>query len=197
VILITITLCLCALKAGAHLAASLDPVTPTLPFRLTRKILDPLFVLLGLGSWLGAVLLTALPPHNAWRGQALFACVFAPLGCLARYYVSLLLNSKNPSFPLGTFACNMFGTAVLGMAYDLQRVVIGGVVGCQVLQGIEDGFCGALTTVSTWMVELDTLRRGRAYVYGTSSVAVGLSVMVVIMGSVRWSVGWEGTACAT
>lgn len=202
VILITIALCLCALKAGAHLAASLDPVTPTLPFRLTRKILDPLFVVLGLGSWLGAVLMTALPPHNAWRGEALFACVFAPLGCLARYYVSLLLNPKNPSFPLGTFACNIFGTAVLGMAYDLQRVAIGGVagggvVGCQVLQGIEDGFCGALTTVSTWMVELDTLRRGRAYVYGTSSVVVGLSIMVVIMGSVRWSVGWEGVVCAT
>jgi fluoride ion exporter CrcB/FEX len=66
-----------------------------------------------------------------------------------------------------------------------------------VLQGIEDGFCGALTTVSTWMVELDTLRRVRAYVYGASSVAVGLSVMVVIMGSVRWSVGWEGVVCAT
>ncbi|OSS44827.1 hypothetical protein B5807_10616 [Epicoccum nigrum] len=202
VILITIALCLCALRAGAHLAASLDPVTPTLPFRRTRKLLDPLFVLLGLGSWLGAVLLAALPPHNAWRGQALFACVFAPLGCLARYYVSLLLNPRNPSFPLGTFACNMFGTAVLGMAYDLQRVAIGGVtgggiVGCQVLQGIEDGFCGALTTVSTWMVELDTLRRVRAYVYGASSVAVGLSVMVVIMGSVRWSVGWEGVVCAT
>lgn len=202
VVFITVALCLCALKAGAHLAAFLDPATPTIPFRLTRRIIDPLIVVLGLGSWLGAVLMTALPPQNAWRGQALFACVFAPVGCLARYYISLVLNPKVPSFPLGTFTCNMFGTAVLGMAYDLQRVSVGGIaggsiVGCQVLQGIEDGFCGALTTVSTWMLELVTLRRGHAYVYGASSVAMGLGFMTVIMGSVRWSVGWEAVACAT
>ncbi|KAJ4343152.1 hypothetical protein N0V95_006725 [Ascochyta clinopodiicola] len=202
VIFTTVALCYCALKTGAHLASSLDAVTPTLPFHFTRRILDPLFVLLGLGSWLGAVLMAALPPHNAWRGQALFACVFAPLGCLARYYISLLLNPKRPSFPLGTFACNTLGTAVLGMAFDLQRVSIGGIaggsiVGCQVLQGIQDGFCGALTTVSTWMLELDTLRRRHAYVYGTSSVVVGLSIMTVIMGSVRWSIGWEAVACTT
>jgi fluoride ion exporter CrcB/FEX len=202
VIFITVALCFCALKAGAHLAVYMDPITPTLPFRFTRRVVDPLFVVLGIGSWVGAVVMTALPSHNAWRGQALFACVFAPIGCLMRYYVSLLLNTKIPSFPLGTFVCNTFGTAVLGMSYDLQRVAIGGVaggsiVGCQVLQGIEDGFCGALTTVSTWMLELDTLRRGHAYVYGTSSIVVGLSIITVIMGSVRWSIGWEAVACVT
>jgi CrcB protein len=204
VILITVALCFSALKTGAHLAASLDRLTPTLPFRLTRRVIDPLFVVLGLGSWLGAVLLAALLPngHDAWRGQAVFACVFAPLGCLLRYYTSLLLNPVNPSFPLGTFVVNIFGTAVLGMSYDLQRVRISGiaggsVIGCQVLQGIEDGFCGALTTVSTWMLELDSLRRGHGYVYGASSVVVGVSVLTVVMGSVRWSVGWEAVACAT
>ncbi|KAF9700395.1 hypothetical protein EKO04_001765 [Ascochyta lentis] len=202
VVFITVALCYCALKMGGHLAVLLNPVTPTLPFRFTRRVIDPLFVFVGIGTWIGAVVMAALPPHDAWRGQALFACVFAPLGCLTRYYVSLVLNGKLPSFPLGTFACNMFGTAVLGMSYDLQRVAIGGVaggglVGCQVLQGIEDGFCGALTTVSTWMLELDTLRRGHAYVYGTSSVVVGLSIMTVVMGSVRWSIGWEAVACAT
>ncbi|KAJ4372751.1 hypothetical protein N0V86_008117 [Didymella sp. IMI 355093] len=201
VIFITVTLCFCSLKAGAHLAASLDRVTPTLPFRFTRRLLDPAFVLLGIGSWIGAIALTCLPPHTQWRGQALFACVFAPLGCLARYYISLFLNTVNPAFPLGTFVCNIFGTAVIGMSYDLQRVSIGGVaggsvVGCQVLQGIEDGFCGALTTVSTWMLELDTLKRAHAYVYGSSSVVVGVSVLTVIMGSVRWSIGWEAVTCA-
>lgn len=196
VVFSTVALCCAALKMGAHLAVYLDPVTPTLPFRFTRRVTDPLFVVLGLGSWLGAVLMAVFPRHDVWRGQALFACVFAPLGCLARYYVSLLLNAKVPSFPLGTFVCNLFGTAVLGMAFDLQRVAIGSVVGgsvvgCQVLQGIEDGFCGALTTVSTWMLELDTLRRGHAYVYGAGSVVVGLSIITVVMGSVRWSIGWE------
>ena len=200
VIFVTVALCYCALKVGAHLAAYMDPITPTLPFRFTCKVVDPLFFLLGIGSWIGAVIMVALPPHDAWRGQALFACAFAPVGCLARYYISLVLNTKVPSFPLGTFACNMLGTAVLGMAYNLQRVAIGGVaggsvVGCQALQGIEDGFCGALTTVSTWILELDTLRRGPAYVYGTTSVVVGLSIVTIIQGSVKWSIGWEAVVC--
>lgn len=202
VLILTTALCTSALTLGAHLATLLDPITPTLPFRTTRRLTDPLFVLVGLGSWLAAVLLAALPPHNAWRGQALFACVFAPLGCLGRYYVSLALNPVVPSFPLGTFAANMLGTAVLGMSFDLQRVAIGGVagggvLGCQVLQGVQDGFCGALTTVSTWVVELKGLRRANAYLYAVVSVGVGVSVLTVVMGSVRWSIGWEAVACAT
>ncbi|KAH5411938.1 hypothetical protein HBI47_157220 [Parastagonospora nodorum] len=203
-ILTTLSLCYCALKTGSHLAILLNPITPTLPFRLTRRFLDPLFVLLGPGCWLAAILLSILPPQNAWRSQALFACVFAPLGCLLRFYISKLLNPLLPTFPLGTFAVNIFGTAVLGMSYDLQRVslahtgVVGGtLVGCQVLQGVQDGFCGALTTVSTWIAELDGLKRRHAYVYGAASVGVGLGLAVAIMGGVRWTVGWADIICTT
>jgi CrcB protein len=202
VILITLSLCYAALKVGAHLAAFLDSTMPSMPFYFTRKFIDPLFVLLGFGSWIGAVLLSIFPPHNAWRGEALFACVFAPVGCLLRYYVSLAFNPSVPSFPMGTFAVNILGTAVLGMSYNLQRVRIGDVVGgslagCQVLQGIEDGFCGALTTVSTWILEIDTLKRSHSYVYGSVSVVAATSLLVVVMGSVRWSVGWEAITCVT
>ena len=204
IILTTLCTCYSALKLGAHFALLLDPLTPTLPFRLTRRFIDPLIVLLGWGVWIGAILLTVFPPHShdAWRGQVLFALAFAPPGCLARYYISLFLNPLLPSFPLGTFTANIFGTAVLGMAYDLQRVPLlasgipgGSLIGCQVLQGVMDGFCGCLTTVSTWVLELDALKKRHAYVYGAASVGVGLGLAVAIMGSVRWSVGWEGIGC--
>lgn len=203
-VIITIATCYAALKVGAHLALLLDPYTPTLPFRHIRRIIDPMFVFLGWGTWLGAVLMAIFPPHNAWRGQALFACVFAPLGCIIRYYASVHLNSISPYFPVGTFTVNIFGTAVLGMAYDLQHVPLqdtgltgGSIAGCQVLQGIMDGFCGALTTVSTWISEIDSLKRRHAYVYGSASVVSGLCLLVIIMGTVRWSVGWEATICTT
>lgn len=204
VIIITFTSCYCALKFGAHLAVALDKFTPTLPFRFTRRIVDPIMIFLGWGVWLGAVVMVCLPPNDAWRGQALFACVFAPVGCLLRYYVSLFLNPIMPSFPLGTFTVNIFGTAVLGMAYDLQHVsligtgVVGGsLVGCQVLQGIMDGFCGALTTVSTWILEIDVLRRKHAYTYALLSIGAGLSLLIMIMGSVRWTIDWSTIVCTT
>jgi CrcB protein len=203
-IILTISSCYAALKVGSHFALFLHPYTPTLPFRFTRRVVDPLFVLLGWGCWIATILLSIFPPHDTWRSQALFACVFAPVGCLLRYYISLFLNPINPAFPLGTFTVNIFGTAVLGMAYDLQHVQLsntglvgGSIIGCQILQGIIDGFCGCLTTVSTWIVELDTLKRRAAYIYGTASVLCGLGLLVIIMGSVRWTVGFSDILCTT
>jgi fluoride exporter len=219
VIILTLSLSLSALKIGAHLAIFLDPYMPSLPYIFIRKVIDRAVVFIAFGSWLGAILLSIWPPdrpdgpsshgswdRETWRGQVLFAIVFAPLGCLIRFYTSLKLNGIAPSFPLGTFAVNIFGTAVQGMAYDLQHVELGstlpwmiggGQTACQVLQGIMDGFDGCLTTVSTFVAELSSLRRTHSYIYGTASVMGGLCVLIVVMGSVRWSVGWRDTACVT
>ena len=191
---------LAALKVGAQLALVLQPVTPTLPFRLCRKVLDPLAVLLGFGCWLGAVLLAIWPAGNDihWRFRAVMPLVFAPVGCLLRFYASNHMNALVPSFPLGTFAVNIFGTAALGMAFDLQHAKAAGASNpnaCVVLEGIMEGFCGCLTTVSTWVAELTGLRRRHAWVYGATSVGVGLGLLVVIMGSVGWTTGFRPPAC--
>ncbi|KAI1134871.1 hypothetical protein F5Y05DRAFT_396727 [Hypoxylon sp. FL0543] len=203
VIITTVSLSITGLMLGAQLALALEPITPSLPFNFTRKFLDRFAVLLAWGAWIGAILLSVLPPDRfnhpgaaeTWRGRATFALVFAPLGCLGRFYASLYLNGYLPSFPLGTFAVNIFGTAILGMAWDLAHVPIGGVISCQVLQGIEDGFCGCLTTVSTWVAELTALRRRHAYIYGGTSVVVALACMVAIMGGLRWSDGFSALRC--
>ncbi|KAK3340342.1 CrcB-like protein-domain-containing protein [Neurospora tetraspora] len=205
----TISLSLAGLFLGAHLAIAFSPLftrfSLTLPYTFVSRILDRLAVLLGFGCWLGAVLLSIFPPdrhsipnesEERWRGSATFALVFAPLGCLLRFYASAHLNGRLPSFPLGTFVVNMFGTAVLGMAWDLAHMPsLGGVVGCQVLQGVADGFCGCLTTVSTWVSELAALRRRHAYVYGGVSVGGGLALLVVVMGSLRWTEGFGEVRC--
>jgi fluoride ion exporter CrcB/FEX len=193
----TVSLSLAGLILGAHLAIALERFTPSIPYPVTRKILDPLGVFLGWGCWLGAVLMAIFPPHNKWRGEILFALVFAPLGCLARFYLAIYLNGKIASFPLGTFAANIAGTAVLGMSWDIAHAQIGGIVGCQVLQGIEDGFCGCLTTISTWVAELSSLKRSHSYIYGFSSVAVALAVMIAIMGGLRWSDGFSPLLCVS
>jgi fluoride ion exporter CrcB/FEX len=195
VIITTVGLSLSGLVLGAHLAIATEPIVPSIPFSGMRKLLDPVFVLLGWGCWLGAILMSIFPPHDQWRGQVTFALVFAPLGCLARFYLALYLNGKMATFPAGTFAANVIGTAVLGMAWDIAHIPTGGVVGCQVLQGVEDGFCGCLTTVSTWVAELNSLRRKNSYIYGATSVVVSFGVMVLIMGGMRWTDGWSALMC--
>ncbi|OKL57760.1 hypothetical protein UA08_07000 [Talaromyces atroroseus] len=239
VLALTVSLSIVAFYLGAHLALALDPWMPTVPFRFTRNVLDRLVVFLGWGCWLGAVIMSIWPPHNSWRSDALFAIVFAPLGCLFRFYMSLLLNARIPVFPLGTFAVNIIGTGVLGMCYDLQHVSgIGAptpslygwdptasssrdslfpgitselqstarsiLVSCQVLQGVMDGFCGATTTVSTWIAELTSIGVGTkskrrrfawAYFYAAASMGVAFALLVVVMGSVRWSRGFDTPYC--
>lgn len=214
VIIFTVAMSISALRCGAHLAIFADPYMPTLSFHFTRRYVDPLFVVMAWGAWFGAIIMTIWPParpagpqskgswmDETWRGEALFACIFAPVGCLLRFYVSVFLNALSASFPMGTFAVNIFGTAVEGMAFDLQHVKIGGsIVGgghvsCQVLQGVMDGFCGSLTTVSTWAAELNGLKRHHSYIYGISTVVGGVSLMLAIMGSVRWTVGWSEPVC--
>ncbi|RMZ16446.1 hypothetical protein D0860_01060 [Hortaea werneckii] len=218
VVITTLALSLGALIVGAHLALFAESLTPRIPKKFTRVFLDPFMVFLAAGCWLGAVFMAIWPPdrpggpasngpaasNETWRGQAIFAIVFAPVGCLLRYYASLKLNGLVAAFPLGTFAVNMLGTAVEGMCYDLQHVGIGimgriggGRVGCQVLQGIMDGFCGCLTTVSTWVAEINGLQRKHGWAYAFASVVGALCLMVVIMGSVRWSVGWSEPVCNT
>lgn len=207
VIVVTVALSLSALIAGAHLALALTSVTPRIPFALAR-VLDRVVVILAWGCWLGTIFLAIWPPdrhiapeHEHWRGRAVFALVFAPLGCLLRFWVSVRLNPRLPAFPLGTFVVNVFGTIVEGMAYDLQRVpglgaIPAALVGCQVLQGVMDGFCGSATTVSTWVAELNGLSsRRHAYVYGLVSVVVSLAFLVVIMGSLFWTRGFAEPVC--
>lgn len=197
VIIVTISLSVAALKAGAHLAIFVRRLEKSLSWKVIYW-LDRMMIPLAFGTWVGASW-----AGERWRGQALFALTFAPAGCLLRFFVSIKLNLKVASFPLGTFLVNMSGTMIMAMVWDLQRAPASGsfrgifnnLVACQVLQGISDGFCGCLTTVSTWVVELSGLRRKHAYFYGFASVAVGLSIAVVIMGPLRWTVGIRQPIC--
>ena len=210
VIITTVGLSLQALQFGAHVALFVEPHIPSLRFLFVRRIIDRSVVFLAFGCWLAAILMAIWPPdrpagpvgnatwaQETWRSQALLALVFAPLGCLLRFYASLHLNGRIKAFPLGTFAVNVIGSALDAVFIDLQRAPVGGLVGCQVLQGMADGFCGCLTTVSTWVVELEALRLRHAYIYGLMSVGVGLSFFIVIAGSLQWTQGFTHPLCMT
>src|SRR5271156_250958 len=52
--------------------------------------------------------------QEIWRGQAIFALVFAPLGTFVRFFASLFLNGVFVSFPLRISVVNVLGSSILG-----------------------------------------------------------------------------------
>ena len=66
-------------------------------------------------------------------------------------------------------------------------------ISCAILNGIENGFCGCLSTISTFAVELDTLIRKHAYVYATVSIGVSLVLLISVVGIPAWTVGFRGS----
>jgi fluoride exporter len=98
---------------------------------------------------------------------ALGAAVGAPL----RYLIDRAVQSRHETaFPWGTFAVNMLGSFLLG-----ALISISGTAGYALLG---TGFCGALTTYSTFGFETvglaRTRARGAALLNVLASVAVGL-----------------------
>jgi CrcB protein len=69
------------------------------------------------------------------------------------------------------------------------------VIDCQVLEGVAEGFRGFLTTASASVGGLRSLRKRRAYLYGVGSIAIGFSLIIVIVGALQWTSGVQPPAC--
>jgi len=112
---------------------------------------------------------------------ALGAMVGAPM----RYLTDRIVQSRHDSvFPWGTLAVNLFGCLVLGA---LAGSGIAGTSPVSVLLGT--GFCGALTTYSTFSYETVRLAQERAYFYAVANVLVS-----VVAGLGAALVGYTVTA---
>ncbi|MGK2881108.1 MAG: fluoride efflux transporter FluC [Mycobacterium sp.] len=100
-----------------------------------------------------------------WVWVALGAAVGAPL----RYLVDKWLNVGH-GFPWGTFCVNIVGSLLLALLVGLQ-------VNPTVSQIVGVGFCGALTTYSTFGYEVMREWKSTPLIgvaYALSSLAVGL-----------------------
>jgi CrcB protein len=103
-----------------------------------------------------------------------FSMLFAPLGTWIRWRLSVL-NVKNAHFPYGTFAANVVGTVLLCGIYFAEMTVLTSSVTpilCPILYGLANGFCGCLTTISTFILEMSTMKTKDMYVYGSTSILV-------------------------
>ena len=162
-------------------------------------VLDTSMFTLGIVFWIASAILCAL--YAPFR-HVTFSLVLAPPGTILRWYLSRLNTwpvSKRLSLPLGTLVANLLATTIICAAFTASRAgstprsYAGGLTGCQALQGLQNGFCGCLSTVSTFAVELRTIRpRRKAVRYAVVSWTAGVLLCVVLIGAPWWSIGMDG-----
>ncbi|ORZ12842.1 CrcB-like protein-domain-containing protein [Absidia repens] len=151
---------------------------------------DRIIVVFGILSWIGVIIAAVLAPAD--QRELALTCVFAPVGALLRWYLSFFNGIRSDIF-VGTFAANMLGTLVLAVISLLRSGVTMSSVSCSVLGALADGFCGCLTTISTFVVELSVLPLRQSYIYALTSVVLGQCFMFIIVGPFIWTRGFNGT----
>jgi fluoride exporter len=91
------------------------------------------------------------------------------LGAPARYLIDRQMAARFPTgLPWGTLTVNIVGSALLGG-------LIGASTSSALLAFAATGFCGALTTFSTFGYETVRLVTEGAYVYAVGNVAISVA----------------------
>lgn len=112
----------------------------------------------------------------------------AALGALLRWVLGLKLNTLLPSMPPGTVVANLVGGYIIGAAIAFFANTPGVAPEWRLL--IITGFCGGLTTFSTFSAEVVVLlQQGRlAWAMGTVATHLAGSLLMTLAG--LWSVHW-------
>jgi CrcB protein len=121
---------------------------------------------------------------------ALLVLVGGAVGAPARLVVDRWVQSRHSSpFPWGTFVVNVAGCAVLGVVAGAVSAADGP---AWLLTLLGTGFCGALTTFSTFSFETV-----RVVEEGSTRVAVGYLGLSVAVGLAVCALGWTAGSALT
>ncbi|MCM8663139.1 fluoride efflux transporter CrcB [Accumulibacter sp.] len=115
--------------------------------------------------------------------------VGAALGALLRWQLGLRLNALFPTIPPGTLVANLIGAYVIGLAIAFFTSFSAIPPEWRLL--VITGFCGGLTTFSTFSAELTILlQEGRmAWALGIVGAHVVGSVLMTLAGmaTILWA----------
>lgn len=171
-----------ALHLGQHLGAlsprstdrlKEDKSSPQRQYVLAEVLMIVLYIIC-------TILVIVLPVTLDWV-HLTYTATFGAAGAYLRYLLSFL-NPKIKDFPLGTFIANVFGSWLIALWTTLAKFEVPyhhhNITA--VLYGLSTGFCGCLTTISTFVNELDVLPRKKMYIYGFASfIAAQIGVILI------------------
>jgi CrcB protein len=123
--------------------------------------------------------------------NVLLVIVGAAIGAPLRFLSDRAVQTRHDTlFPWGTFAVNVFGSLILGL---LAGAVSAGSASRQVQLAVGTGFCGALTTFSTFSYETLRLLEDDARFFAAANVVasivagVGAAFLGVALSHLIWS----------
>ena len=119
-----------------------------------------------------------------WK-SILAIAIGAALGALLRWQLGTRLNSLFPNIPPGTLAANLLGAYIIGLGIAFFATFAAIAPEWRLL--IITGFCGGLTTFSTFSAEITLLLQ-----QGRVSLALG-AVAAHVIGSVAMTFAGIGT----
>ncbi len=115
----------------------------------------------------------------------------AAIGAPLRYLSDRAIQSRHDTvLPWGTFTVNVLGSLILGV---LTGAVTAGVASPEVQLAVGTGFCGALTTYSTFSYETLRLLEDDARLFAAANVVasivagLGSAFLGVFIGQAIWS----------
>jgi CrcB protein len=115
----------------------------------------------------------------------------AAIGAPLRYLSDRAIQAHHDTvFPWGTFTVNVVGSLILGI---VSGAVTAGGASPQVQLALGTGFCGALTTYSTFSYETLRLLEGDARLFAAANVVasivagLGSAFLGVAISHVLWS----------
>jgi len=110
----------------------------------------------------------------------------AALGALLRWQLGARLNSVFPSLPPGTLVANLIGGYIIGLA--VAYFAYAPDIAPEWRLFIITGFCGGLTTFSTFSAEVITLlQEGRlSWAMGAIATHVSGSLLMTLAGLATW-----------
>ncbi len=111
--------------------------------------------------------------------------VGAGLGALLRWQLGLKLNTLFPTLPPGTLVANIVGGYMIGLA--VAYFASASDIAPEWRLFIITGFCGGLTTFSTFSAEVVSLLQQGRFGWATASIAVHVSCSLIATIAGLWT----------
>jgi CrcB protein len=122
-----------------------------------------------------------------WRA-VVAVCIGSSLGALLRWWLGLFLNAHFPTIPPGTLAANLIGGYVVGVAVAVFAAYSSIAPEWRLL--VITGFCGGLTTFSTFSAEIVALMQEGRLMWAAGHAAAHLVGSIIMtfagIGTVAW-----------